>query len=91
MSNPGQSVIGVVQQAALETAANLDATAAGLRQYEQPLRACLAHTEAAMGHSHQADVPELREVVNLGIRAVLGCGDRTAQAAQRVRDIERRL
>jgi len=90
MSNSGQSLIGVVQQQATETAENLDRTAEGLRQFEQPLRSCLAHTTAAMGHTHQSDVPEMQGVVESAIKAIGGCADTTASAAKGVRDIESR-
>jgi hypothetical protein len=89
-NNNGTSVIGRVQQEALATAANLEQTAAGLRQFEQPLKACLTHTLAAMGHSHQSDVPALEGVVNAAIKTIGGCADSVAAGAKRVRDIEQR-
>lgn len=90
MANSGQSVIGVVQTEALATAVNLDATASGLRQYEPALKACMAHTTAAMGDSHQSDVSELQGVVESAIKAVNDWANFTASAAQRVRAIEAR-
>jgi len=90
MSNNSSSVIGVVQQEALDTATNLDATTASLRQHEPALRACLAHTTAAMGNSHQADVPELVNVVEAALKALSECADTVASSAHRVRAIEAR-
>lgn len=90
MPNNGTSMIGVVQQEALATATNLDATAASLRAHEPALKMCLAHTTAAMSHSHQADVPELVGVVEAAMKTLTQCADTVTSSAQRVRGIEAR-
>lgn len=89
MSNT--SVIGVVQHEALATATNLDATAASLRAHEPALKMCLTHTTAAMGHTHQSDVPELVAVVEAAIKNLAECADTASSSAHHIRDIENRL
>jgi hypothetical protein len=87
----GKSKIGEVQLGATETANNLDATAEGLRdQYEDALDACLEHQLAAMGDTHQDDVPKLVELVEGAKETLRTCADSVAASAQQVRAIEER-
>lgn len=88
--NKGRSVIGDLQQEALETAKNLDVTSAGIRGFVKPMQASWSHQMAAMGHSHQADVPELGALVTEVIQALGGCAEEVALGARQVRAIEAR-
>lgn len=89
--NGPTSVIGVIQSTATATAENLEHTAAGIRGFEEPLRKAMAHTDAAMGETHQGDVGELQGIVQASIAALGAGADQVAACGGRVREVEARL